>query len=87
MYSPLNSYLYKHWILDFKYIYYYYILGQCNHTTCIGIRNYPRSISMFIESTSNRAQKVNFPNTDFAVPFSSPLNKVESLIEKLVSFS
>ena len=28
VYSPLNSYLYIHWILDFEYIYEYYICGR-----------------------------------------------------------
>ena len=28
MYSPLNSYAYIHWILDFKCIYYYYLVNK-----------------------------------------------------------
>ena len=34
MYSPLNSYVYIHWILDFKYILYYYISMSVSSCRC-----------------------------------------------------
>ena len=49
MYSPLNSYAYIHWILDFKYILYYvvnelhkrtnYLLLDCSFTESSTVSN------------------------------------------------
>ena len=39
MYSPLNSYVYIHWILDFKYIYYYYYIGVTHHFTNFSVQH------------------------------------------------
>ena len=39
LYSPLNSYLYVHWILDLNKYYYYYFcrdcVGVCGNVCCI----------------------------------------------------
>ena len=39
MYSPLNSYAYIHWILDFKYILLLYGNGRADHAAIARIRN------------------------------------------------